>query len=166
MATEYPADFISLSVPSRQTDVQRFSMTLWKLEVNWKTVQDLDWCFQWLALRAALTVTVATKATVGINTHNGHVTNRSRAPVRPAKQARQSPNKTHFTVSSQSDSVTHWLEIILHTSLKTYPKAWEKTCGSNVFQDNCGQMCLSMLQVRRVAGLFKGKIMWREESDQ
>lgn len=45
-------------------------------------------------------------------------------------------------------------------SLEEVHSAWGEACGSDVIQDDWGQACLSWLQVRRIARLFKGTWMW------
>lgn len=85
-----------------------------------------------------------TKATAGINTHGGHDGHRS---VTPQPDQHNRPDRAvpwwdQSAVGSQSDSATHWLEMIPHVLLKLYTRAW----GADMWQ-----WCHSrMTEVRRV----------------
>lgn len=59
-------------------------------------------------------------------------------------------------MGSQSDIATHWLDMILYVPLKMHIRSGGRYAVDDVIQDNWGQTCLSQLQIRRFAGLFKG----------
>lgn len=151
MAPECPADLISLSVPL-QIDVQCFSMTPGDLEVSWKSVQNILWCFQRLALRAAPTVAV-TKAPAGINTHGGHDGNERDTAARTAKHARQSPRYHETPVHSAA----RWLEMLLHTSLNLYRGPGGRHVAVMSRQGGCGQTSLTWSHVDALLDYLKAK---------
>lgn len=75
-------------------------------------------------------------------------------------------HETHSTVGSQKDSATHWLEVLLHTSLKMYPQPGGKTCGSD-----SGQLWSDMfvMAASQMGGWIYSKAKWckkKEEIDQ
>lgn len=66
-------------------------------------------------------------------------------------------HETHSTVGSQKDSATHWLDVLLHTSLKMYPQPGGKTCGSD-----SGQLWSDMfvMAASQMGGWIYSKAKW------